>query len=284
MVVKVDFLVRTARFTDQQQIAGLIHSEKYVHRHLDWRNPLDWLGFPPYLVAEMDGRAVAALACPPDPPQVAWIRLFASSSYLPPQESWQWLWQAARAELGKQGIVTVAVIALRSWFENILRASGFVSRQQILVLEWVGGPFRACALPPGISIRLMETEDLPAVAEVDAAAFAPLWQNSQAALSRAYAQAVLMTVAESEQGILGYQLSTPNPFGGHLARLAVWPEAQGRGVASALVGDLIQQLARRGLYRLTVNTQNDNVASLTLYRRLGFRQTGERYPVFEFWM
>ena len=52
MAVKVDFQVRPADSMDQRQIANLIHFESYVHRHLDWRNPLDWIGVPPYLVAE----------------------------------------------------------------------------------------------------------------------------------------------------------------------------------------------------------------------------------------
>ncbi|MDP3184422.1 MAG: GNAT family N-acetyltransferase, partial [Anaerolineales bacterium] len=67
-----------------------------------------------------------------------------------------------------------------------------------------------------------------------------------------------------------------------LARLAVRQEAQGYGVGRALVSDLLQTLARRGAWRLTVNTQEDNASSLSLYKKLGFIETGDRYPVFEF--
>ncbi|RJP49979.1 MAG: GNAT family N-acetyltransferase, partial [Anaerolineaceae bacterium] len=75
------------------------------------------------------------------------------------------------------------------------------------------------------------------------------------------------------------QISTGNPFGAHLARLGVQPEAQGRGVGAALVNDLIQRLniGRNG--SLSVNTQADNAASLSLYKKLGFVQTGEHFPV-----
>jgi ribosomal protein S18 acetylase RimI-like enzyme len=67
---------------------------------------------------------------------------------------------------------------------------------------------------------------------------------------------------------------------GHLARLAVRNEAQGRGVGSALVRDLIQRLISKNRQRITVNTQADNAASLALYQKLGFVRTGEQYPVF----
>jgi hypothetical protein len=35
------------------------------------------------------------------------------------------------------------------------------------------------------------------------------------------------------------------------------------------------------MYRLTVNTQSDNASSLALYKKTGFLETGERYPVYE---
>jgi ribosomal-protein-alanine N-acetyltransferase len=91
----------------------------------------------------------------------------------------------------------------------------------------------------------------------------------------------LATVAEADGQILGYQLSTRNPLGAHLARLAVRPEMQGRGLGRALIADLIQQAERHGMYHLTVNTQSDNLSSLALYKKIGFSETGERYPVYQ---
>jgi len=70
-------------------------------------------------------------------------------------------------------------------------------------------------------------------------------------------------------------------MGAHLARLAVRPSLQSRGLGRALVADLVQQAERHGMYRLTVNTQSDNAASLALYKKTGFRETGERYPVYQ---
>jgi ribosomal protein S18 acetylase RimI-like enzyme len=35
-----------------------------------------------------------------------------------------------------------------------------------------------------------------------------------------------------------------------------------------------------GGWHLTVNTQADNAASLALYHKLGFRRTGEQFPVY----
>jgi len=140
----------------------------------------------------------------------------------------------------------------------------------------------AGVLPPAdVFVRPMLQSDLPIVAEVDATAFDPLWQNSFSALQQAYPQAAMATVAEADGQVIGYQISTRNSLGVHLARLAVRPDVQGGGVGRALVLDLIQKAAQNGFSRLTVNTQSDNAASLALYQKAGFHETGERYPVYQ---
>jgi ribosomal-protein-alanine N-acetyltransferase len=281
MTVGVDVRVRSAVQTDQRQIANLMHFSPTIHRHLDWRYPLDWIGSPPFFVLENQGQIISALACPPDPPSVAWVRLFVNSGKLPLEESWQMLWEAARLDLAHKQGFTIAAIVLQDWYHSLLINSGFFSRQSIVMLERdIQAPVDI-SLPAGFSIRVMLQYDLPAVAEVDAAAFEPLWQNSLPSLERAYPQAVLATVVEADGRVLGYQLSTRNPLGAHLARLAVRPELQGRGVGRALVADLVQQAERHAMYHLTVNTQSDNSSSLALYRKIGFRETGERYPVYQ---
>ena len=281
MMVGVDTQVRPAILTDQRQIANLIHFSPYVHRHLDWRYPLDWIGTPPFYVLENQGQISAALACPPDPPLVAWVRLFVNSGKIPLQESWQMLWEAACLELARKSQITIAAIVLQEWYHDLLLASGFTSHQLIVMLEREGQAPAEATQPTGFFIRPMLHGDLPAVAEVDAAAFDPLWQNSLPALEWAYPQAVIPTVAEADGQVIGYQLSTRNPFGAHLARLAVRPTMQGHGVGRLLVADLIQQAERHGMGRLTVNTQSDNAASLALYKRIGFHETGESYPVYQ---
>jgi ribosomal-protein-alanine N-acetyltransferase len=116
---------------------------------------------------------------------------------------------------------------------------------------------------------------------VDALAFELLWQNALPALEQAYPQATWATVAEADGQVIGYQLSTRNPIGVHLARLAVIPAMQGKGFGNALVSNLILQARQYGISHLTVNTQSDNALSLRFYQRMGFHETGERFPVFQ---
>jgi ribosomal protein S18 acetylase RimI-like enzyme len=277
-MVSVELVVRLAVAKDEQQIANLLHFEPYVHRHLDWRAPLDWLGNPYYWLLERNGRAVAALACPPDPEYIYWLRLFTCAQSLSVAEAWGSLWNATLPHLDGKG--QVAAIVLHDWMLPLLRESGFKLTQNIVMLEWNGrGTPRQTALS-GITLRPMQMDDLPRVARLDVEAFAPLWCNSLAALKSAFAQAGHATVAEADGELIGYQITTQNPFSAHLARLAVHPNVQRSGLGYALVSNLINVMKERGLSRVTVNTQADNAASLALYQKIGFYRTHESYPVY----
>ena len=282
-MVNLDLAIRTAKLSDESRLSNLLYFESYVHRHLDWRTPLDWLGEPEYWVAEQSGLVNAALACPPDPENVAWIRLFVHSNLLSGTEAWHVLWETARQSFANRcGVTTVAAIVLHEWFQKLLQANGFTERQRIVLLEHVDGNFRERPMPAGLTIRPMQREDLPAVTQLDAAAFDPIWRNSLSALQRAFSQSGSATVAYCDGQLVGYQISTRNSFGVHLARLAVAPTFQGKGLGYAIVQDLLRRIYRMGIFRLTVNTQSDNGTSLSLYHKIGFTLTGESYPVYTY--
>ncbi len=280
-MINTQFAIRSAVQNDHSQIANLMYFEPHVHRHLDWRGPLDWLGSQEYWVLEQSGSVAAALACPIDPDGVAWLRLFAHSSLIPLAHAWDALWQNAKLSLAERSI-TVAAITINDWLSTLLSESSFENKQHIVVLEYNSSTFPQRPTPAGVTIRRMYEEDLPAVAVVDASGFAPLWRNSLSALHSGYSQAGFATVAEVNGEIVGYQISTRNSFGVHLARLAVNPQQQGRGLGHCLLQDLLTQAHCSGLYRLTVNTQNDNNTSLGLYQKIGFHATGERYTVYTY--
>src|SRR5512141_2271684 len=102
--------IRPATPSDQQKIADLIFFESHVHRHLDWRTPLDWLGYSPYCVFEEGRQITGALACPPDPDSIAWIRLFAYSSRHYGDLARNPLRDAALDQLTRQFVTIVAAI------------------------------------------------------------------------------------------------------------------------------------------------------------------------------
>lgn len=280
-IFKPPLTVRPATQDDRRNLANLIHFETQVHRHLDWRGPLDWLGFAPYLVLEQRGKIIAALACPPDPDKVAWIRLFAVNQGFAVKQAWEMLWPDVLIILREtQDIERVAALPLQPWFAELLQDFAFSESDQVVMLNC---NLDNLQLKPAIReamVRLMNYDDIPEVARIDHAAFEPIWRNSLGSLQLAYSQASLATVAEIEGEIVGYQISTATPVGGHLSRLAVLPENQNRSIGYSLLSDLLLHFKARGALRITVNTQKTNSTSLHLYQKAGFRLTGEQYPVY----
>ena len=70
---------------------------------------------------------------------------------------------------------------------------------------------------------------------------------------------------------LGYGLFGRAATDGYVQRLAVDPEAHGRGLGGALVVDGLHWLRDRGALRAFVNTQSDNDRAYALYERTGFQ-------------
>ncbi len=279
--LRADLTVRSATEDDRRKLATLIHFSPYVHRHLDWRSPLDWLGAEPFLVAERDGQIMAALACPPDIPELTWIRLFAVSIAMDLDEAWETLWPVAQRLMA--GRTPVAALPLQSWFRRILDVSHFDHTHDVMMLKWCdsGQSLKTKPCQPDYCIRPMSYDDLEAVHHLDVQAFSPVWQHSIDLLKIAFQEASLSTIAENRSGIVAYQISTVNGGSGHLARLAVHPEAQRIGVGYHLLQDILKNLRQRGINQVTVNTQKNNQASLSLYDKAGFQPTGEVYPIYE---
>ncbi|HEX2981756.1 MAG TPA: GNAT family N-acetyltransferase [Anaerolineaceae bacterium] len=272
--------IRKAVVGDHRALANFLLDEINTHRHLDWRMPLEWLGAEPFVIAETNGHIQGVLACPPDPEHTYWIRLFSASDVFSIQRTWDELFDCALQSIPTGQSNILAAIVLQDWFEDLLRHSGFERRQDIVVLEWSEGLPDSETSPAGVIVRPMVQEDLPDIVEVDHAAFDPLWQNSVDGLQTAYDQSAYCTVAESEAGVIGYQISTAVGLSGHLARLAVNPAAQRAHIGYNLVRDMLAHFLNQGIWRVTVNTQSDNHASLTLYTKTNFHRTGEEFPVF----
>jgi len=277
----INTFVRPADSKDHQQLSNLIFFETRLHRHLDWRSPLDWLGDPFYWALDEGGHITAAMACPTEGTGIAWVRLFVYAGRWSAENAWNLLWSTAMEEVARAGGATVAAIAMQPWFQNALAASGFENRQQIVMLEWRYQPW-AEREADEVRIRKMTEADLPEVEKLDAASFHPLWHNPLQTLHRAFMQSLFATVAVDDRGTVGYQLTTGGRGRAHLARLAVDPAMQGRDIGKFLVSDLFTRLTPNGIGKLSVNTQDDNLPSLSLYQKMGFVRTGEQYPVFVF--
>ncbi|MEW6567500.1 MAG: GNAT family N-acetyltransferase [Chloroflexota bacterium] len=272
--------IRPADLGDRARVSHLLDTAHWRHQHLDWFEALDLLGQQPFLLALDGSEVVGCLACRPERPEVAWIRVFAVAGGRSLNRVWELLWPEAEKAARRAGAEVAAALPTADWLPPLIERSGFAHLHDVVFLEWPGRAQAPTPTPSVGALRPMQVSDMAAVALTDARAFAPIWRLSEESLRAALAQSASASVVEVEGRPVGYQISTASAIGAHLARLAVDPGYQGRGLGTALVADALRSLVRRGFHQVTVNTQSDNGPSLKLYARLGFLRTGRDCPVY----
>lgn len=268
---------------DKDQLVRLLQKESFVHRHLGWQPALDWLGKQPYLLLRKQDKIVSVLACPPDEDDNTWLRLFAVEPGFSLYRAWNTLWPSALEWIQENtsvGIINSLVV--NNKMTGLLEKSGFVESFKVVVLLWDIVQAQWPDPDGEISIRPIDPDDLSLVYEIDQIAFETIWRNSKEQLKIAFFEAISTTIAEYDGQVVGYQISTCRSQIGHLARLAVDPAYQNRGIGSALVRDVLDQFQRQGIVQVTVNTQMRNKASLELYKKFGFKQLAEEYSVYQY--
>jgi ribosomal-protein-alanine N-acetyltransferase len=274
---------RAAQVTDRSALERLLREAQVVHTHLDWRPPHGWLGESPFYLAATRERLAGALAAPPDPPDVAWIRLATVAGGYSAPTVLDLLWPPARQALAQTQTQTVNCMLLDHWLTPHLQRWGYELFNDVVILSRPRGarPLRRAAIPD-LALRPIQAADLSALVAVDNAAFAPPWQYSRGALQEALGLAALATVAEVAGEVVGYQISSGGRNGGHLARLAVRPDWQGYGIGRGLVAHLIEFFESLGAPVITVNTQRDNQSSLAVYHAAGFQLTQDHCEVWQY--
>ncbi len=87
--------------------------------------------------------------------------------------------------------------------------------------------------------------------------------------------------ARSGDGVLGWAALSPVSgrcvyAGVAEVSLYVGQAARGQGIGTALLGRLVQESERQGIWTLQAGIFPENAASLALHRRHGFREVGRR--------
>jgi ribosomal protein S18 acetylase RimI-like enzyme len=123
------------------------------------------------------------------------------------------------------------------------------------------------------------------VTSIDQASFPWLWRNNRVEFEvYLHTPGVEVWLVEADGGPVAYFGVTLFPDWGHLDRVAVVPEQQGRGFGLETLGLAVDTMRQRGARRVGLSTQRTNRRSQWLYERFGFRRTPEHdYRLFGAW-
>ena len=126
-----------------------------------------------------------------------------------------------------------------------------------------------------IEIRSLTLGDLSAIEQIEQRAYPTPWSRSMFASELAKPTSICLGAFEGEH-LVGYIINSRYVDAWHVMNVAVDPEHQRRGIATALIERLIEVTEddeRRG-YTLEVRVSNDD--AIRLYRKLGFEPRGIR--------
>ena len=270
--------VRKTRSGDWLAIEGL-------HRRVCRKLPQLWwweehLADDPFVVIERDGIVAGTFFAWPDESPVAWVRLAALDDELNTDEWLDLALPPVLDSLRRLGTQKLAWMDYDGWAEPYLKARGFKQLTQVITLVKFDRTLPQTDVTD-IYVRPAADADIPAVATVDQAAFTPHWWRSEFTLLRRSAAAPHFVVAEAGDKVVGYAEGDLRLPVAHLNRIAVHPTYQGRGVGGLLRCDALHTFWKLGAERISLNTQIDNHYSQRLYRRFGFKPTGDSVTVWE---
>jgi ribosomal protein S18 acetylase RimI-like enzyme len=182
--------------------------------------------------------------------------------------------RVARAER----LPALAHIGNVAWLIDELQERGFKVREWILAFERFGQD-PPPQTPTPAWVRPAHYNDVPTIMALDGLAFNHIWRKSAGNFSEALASADSFALAEIDGEIVGYTWYERYNRHAHLTRLAVHPGYQGRGIGAQLLHYAITDALSAGVNMITLNTQENNERSRTLYERFGFVHTQQRMPV-----
>jgi [ribosomal protein S18]-alanine N-acetyltransferase len=125
-----------------------------------------------------------------------------------------------------------------------------------------------------LEIRQLAYADLPQVIAIERRAFPTPWSLAMFVLELSKPSGICLAAVE-DGSIIGYLVCSRYDTVWHLMNVAVEPERQRQGIASALLERLFDQADKPSeQYTLEVRTSNED--AIRLYERFGFRAAGRR--------
>lgn len=121
----------------------------------------------------------------------------------------------------------------------------------------------------------MEEIHVMQVAELEKLCFSEPWSVNSIRSELTNPLSLWLVALEGKQ-VVGYVGSQSVLGESDMMNIAVRDDCRGRGIATALVKELLELLRRNGNYQLTLEVRASNIPAIKLYEKLGFSQVGRR--------
>lgn len=174
---------------------------------------------------------------------------------------------------------TIFSISSHIWYTRLLKFNGFTQCDAVIQMETE--KLRLTADKPiGIEIRAFDIDSANALDEKCESAFPSIWRLSPAEFAYAVSESATRLAAYVGGKPAAFVMADITEENCHILRLAVSPDHQGEGTASALLSTLFLDCLGKGITNFSVNTNQKNAPAVSLYEHFGFEICGKRFPVF----
>lgn len=126
-----------------------------------------------------------------------------------------------------------------------------------------------------VYIREMYPDDIAEIVSIERLSFSTPWSETSFR-SEVYSRYSVTRVAELNGVIVGYVCVKHVADECHLLDLAVHPDYRRRGIARALLDNVIQELRIEGCRFFYLEVRSSNYAARKLYEKFGFNMVGVR--------
>ena len=122
-------------------------------------------------------------------------------------------------------------------------------------------------------IRRLTYADLPQVIAIERRAFTSPWSLAMFVLELSKPSGICLA-AEVDHELAGYMICSRYDTVWHVMNVAVDPDRRRRGIATALLGALLERVGPDA--QVTLEVRRSNLGAIALYERFGFRSAGLR--------
>jgi [ribosomal protein S18]-alanine N-acetyltransferase len=125
-----------------------------------------------------------------------------------------------------------------------------------------------------VHVRTLTYPDLPQVMAIERRAFPTPWSLAMFVLELSKQSGVCLAAVWGRR-LVGYLVCSRYETAWHVTNVCVEPELHGRGIATALLGELYERVDDEEA-RFTLEVRRSNHVAIHLYEREGFRAAGLR--------
>ena len=129
-------------------------------------------------------------------------------------------------------------------------------------------------LHAGCLLRPMTEADLPEVVAIEEATQPTPW--SAQVFRDCFSSHYDCRVVQRDSAVIGFVVFSSVLDEAHLLNIAIAPTMQRRGIAWAVLKEVIPEYQARALRYLYLEVRESNVGARTLYEQLGFQAIGQR--------